>query len=445
MTTSALDRVREILRLRELAAAARGAGRNGAPAPPPAASEPPKELVARSLKGRKAKPVRYLVAGKIPVGKVSMFAGVGGMGKSTLMRHLIACLTTGRPAFGLDYEPPPACDVLLASVEDSPEDTIVPHLIAEGADLDRVVMVDGVRKGDKGVVLPFDLRDLELVFAQVEKRPTIRVMVIDPIMSFIGRAGVNENSSGEVRTLLDPLLSFSERTAISTLLIAHLNKATNVAAVNRIVGSTAFRDTCRVVFAVGPDPGDSDRRILALVKENVPGLDPQSIAFTREKVSDDVLAEVLKAPEFGELSPADLEKIGQQLAVVKPLGFVDCDADGVLGHGRPAQGGGKVEECMAWLLDFLKDYAHPAAEIERAAKKAGYGFESLKRAKARLGRNGTGQIENRNYGGNGTNDWWTGVGPVQAWTKRPGQTGADRVRPGGGPDEIGETGEMPTL
>jgi energy-coupling factor transporter ATP-binding protein EcfA2 len=354
------------------------------------------ELVVRSLKGRKAKPVRWLVDRKIPAGKLATIAGVGGMGKSTLVRHLIACLTNGRPAFGLDYDAPAPCDVLLASVEDSPEDTIIPHLMAEGADMLRVKTVEGTKKAD-GSVMPFDLRDIDLMIRLVEANPAIRLLVIDPIMSFVGRAGLNENSSSEIRTILDPLIGLADRTGVTVLLIAHLNKSSTATAINRIVGTSAFRDACRVVFAVGENPMDSQQRVMAIVKENLPGIDKQSVGFGRRLLSDEEAEAVLSSEEFSELEPDDRRRMAEQLAVIVPSGTVNVDADAALGTSKQekAAGTSTQRECADWIkVRVGTEYAWPDDEIQRDAERAGFSEATYRKAKSLLGKTrGTGEVQ----------------------------------------------------
>src|SRR5262245_3720189 len=97
------------------------------------------QVVFEALSTLKAKPVKWEVPGRIPRGKVTLIAGDGGMGKSTFVRHLIACITSGRPAFGMSYTAPIPGDVVTFAAEDGAEDVTVPSLIAEGADLKRVL------------------------------------------------------------------------------------------------------------------------------------------------------------------------------------------------------------------------------------------------------------------------------------------------------------------
>jgi hypothetical protein len=96
----------------------------------------------------------------------------------------------------------------------------------------------------------------------------------------------------------------------------------------------------------------------------------------------------------------------------------------------------KLEQCKAWLLDFLREYAHPSKEIEAAAMAAGFSPATLRDAKVALGSKGTGEVTHRNYGRQGENDWWSGVGPASGWKRRfPASSGPRLAR------EIGESVE----
>src|SRR5262249_35902791 len=124
-------------------------------------------------------PVRWLVPGYLPLGKLILLAGDGGHGKSVLTLHLTAALTRGQPCFGLDYKSPPACDVLLISCEDDFADTVVPRLLAAGAPLVRVWKVDGI-KTKEGKAAPYCLAHYQAMDRELAAHPDIRLVVIDP-------------------------------------------------------------------------------------------------------------------------------------------------------------------------------------------------------------------------------------------------------------------------
>ena len=59
---------------------------------------------------------------------MTILAGEGGNGKSSLSLHLAARVSTGQPALGLAYEAGPAGEALLVSCEDDLAQTTVPEI-----------------------------------------------------------------------------------------------------------------------------------------------------------------------------------------------------------------------------------------------------------------------------------------------------------------------------
>jgi hypothetical protein len=85
-------------------------------------------------------PIHWLWPGWIARGKLTVLAGAGGSGKTTLAISLIGILTSGGrwPDGERCHEP---ANVLIWSSEDDPADTLVPRLMAAGANLERVHII----------------------------------------------------------------------------------------------------------------------------------------------------------------------------------------------------------------------------------------------------------------------------------------------------------------
>ena len=87
--------------------------------------------------------------------------------------------------------------------EDDPEDTTKPRLMAAGADLTRVHLLrcvritQGANKAERMLALDTDLKLLE---AELVANPAIKLVVIDPITTYFGKANVNRDQ--ELRTVL---------------------------------------------------------------------------------------------------------------------------------------------------------------------------------------------------------------------------------------------------
>ena len=111
---------------------------------------------------------------------------------------------------------------------------------------------------------------------------------------------------------------------------------------------------------------------------------------------------------------------------------VGASVDGIDTAGREvgkAPASTKLDQCKQWLLEFLKDYAYPSKEIETAGKAAGFAPSTIRDAKVGLGKNGTGQVTHRNFGGDQNNDWWSGLGPYGLWKRRPAHGGRSEPIP----------------
>ena len=88
----------------------------------------------------------------MPVGKLTILAGAAGTGKTTLALALAVVLTAGgRWPDGSQCKQPG--NVLIWSSEDVADDTLVPRLIASGADLSRCHFIDGIAQDGESVPL----------------------------------------------------------------------------------------------------------------------------------------------------------------------------------------------------------------------------------------------------------------------------------------------------
>jgi hypothetical protein len=358
-------------------------------------------------------PLRWLVPEIIPLGKLTLFAGDGGHGKSTLTLALAAAVTTGRPAFGQVYAAPPPGDVLIVSCEDDFGDTVVPRLLAAGADLGRVRRIDGVRTPG-GKVSPFSLAHFEAVEDELTKRPSVRLIIIDPAGAYVG--GADDHRDSELRGLLGPLAEVAARRDVSVILVKHLSKNTSTRAVNRVMGSAGYVNAVRAAFLIAPDDKD-DRRLFVRLKAN---LSPVKVgfAFRHVQVPHDEAAALLA--RFESLTTEDRDRLAGQLFRLEFLGHVDAEADDVLAaHDRKQRGPSRVEECAAWLEEFLGDGPRVSADIDAEAAHQGFTKDNVNKAKAELKAKG---LRNSNRGGFGGR-WASGFGDPASWViKFPGHS-----------------------
>lgn len=209
-------------------------------------------------------PIKWLWDGWLAAGKLHIMAGAPGTGKTTISMAIAATLTTG--GCFPDGSPAKQGDVLIWSGEDDPKDTLIPRLMAAGADRTRVHIVDGVV--EQGLKRSFDpatdtgkLRDVMPVNA--------RLIIVDPIVSAI--AG-DSHKNAEVRRGLQPLVDLAAQHNCAILGITHFSKGTGGRdPVERLTGSQAFGALARTVFVAAKhqDEEGESKRIFCKAKSNI--------------------------------------------------------------------------------------------------------------------------------------------------------------------------------
>jgi putative DNA primase/helicase len=159
-----------------------------------------------------------------------------------------------------------AGDVIILAAEDNAADTLVPRLIAAGADLTNVHVVKAV-KGDDGVERAFNLAvDLDRLEQEYDLQ-RVRLLVVDPVSAYLGTAK-STNHGADVRTVLGRFAMFAARHDLGGLAIAHLNKTSGARAITRIMGSLEWVAAPRAVFLVTEEAG-TDRRLFVPLKNNL--------------------------------------------------------------------------------------------------------------------------------------------------------------------------------
>ncbi|WP_367184130.1 AAA family ATPase [uncultured Azohydromonas sp.] len=224
-------------------------------------------------------PVRWLWLGWLALGKLHILAGAPGQGKTTIALALASTVTTG--GRWPDGTRCPVGNVLVWSGEDDPVDTLLPRLLAAGADRARVFFVTGARIG--GRVEPFDpARDLPALQAQAQRIGDVRLIIVDTVVSAVTG---DSHKNTEVRRSLQPLVDMAASMDAALLGITHFSKGgQGQDPASRVVGSVAFTAVARVVLVAAKSKGEDgeDRRILARSKSNI-GPDEGGFAFSLEQ------------------------------------------------------------------------------------------------------------------------------------------------------------------
>ena len=203
----------------------------------------------------------------IPFGKITVIQGDPGEGKTTFVLSLLSIISNG--------EKLPFSDncvsgkVIYQNTEDDNSDTIKPRLELHQADCTNICFIE--KRSDS---LSLDSDEL----AESVKRINARVLVLDPIQSFLGE-NIDMNRANVIRPRLNHLKELAEKTGCAVLLVGHLNKNSSGKANYRGLGSIDISAAARSVLVVGRLTDNPDIRILAQQKNNL-GPIGKSLTFT---------------------------------------------------------------------------------------------------------------------------------------------------------------------
>jgi putative DNA primase/helicase len=214
----------------------------------------------------KPRVLKWIWQGVLPKGKVVTVAGDPGVGKGVLTAKIAAHVSTGR-----DWIPGQPCDrgtVAFLAHEDAKDDTVVPRLMAAGADLTRVAFIEGVTVPNAEGDIPFNLEESAPLLDQwLTDHSDVTVVIIDPINDFLG-PNTDSYKDAEVRQILNPLKIMAERHGVTMVMVSHMNKGSGKADY-RIMGAMAFTGVARITMLVVKDQHDPVRRLILPVKANI--------------------------------------------------------------------------------------------------------------------------------------------------------------------------------
>jgi hypothetical protein len=203
---------------------------------------------------------------------------LAGVGKSTFHGWLIAQLTRGTLP-GVHYGTPRK--VIICAREDSWERSIVPRLMAAGADRSLIWRAEVTDEDQRTkLVLPADNAVLE---AEV-RRLDIALVSLDPLLSTIDK-NFDSNKGREIREALEPLQNIADETRCVILGNAHFNKTSGGEPLLRITGSAAFGEVCRAALAFAQDK-ETGEYVISQVKNNLGRLDLPNLTYQLEPSRD---------------------------------------------------------------------------------------------------------------------------------------------------------------
>jgi len=323
---------------------------------------PTKEIVQITCAADiKPEPIRWLWDGWLARGKFHILAGEAGTGKTTIAIALAATISIGGRF--PDGTRSPVGNVLIWSGEDSAEDTLVPRLLAAGADRSRIHFIGNVQYGDE--IRSFDpSTDIPAMLEAAARIGDISLLIVDPVVNAVA---CDSHKNGEVRRALQPLVDFGEELGCAVLGITHFTKNTKgKEPLERVTGSLAFGALPRIVLVTAKiTEGETTRRIFCRAKSNI-GVDHGGFEYD------------LYQKEINEC-----EGIFSSYALWGKA--VEGSARELLAEAEYDNNDSEVAGAERFLRDLLADGAMPYKEIEQDYKGEGYSLSTIKKAKKRLG------------------------------------------------------------
>lgn len=297
-------------------------------------------------------------------GELTVFAGLPDGGKGTTVANIVATITGHRPFPGETTYTLDAQDtVLMFSAEESHDTTTLPRILAANGNRSKVIFVKGVeaqgRTKERVIRL---LNDMEPIRNLLKQNPQIGLLVIDPIDCYFG--GAKKNSAEDVTQIYGSLKKLAEDFNVAILIVDHLNKNGDNAAIHRISGAGAAGARPRLAWVFGKDKSEQNIRHIACLKGNI-------LTENEKKGRKFFLKSVF----------IDIDGKPSSQSCVEWDGLSELDADDLLANPDAAERArGKAER-------FLRDLKVPTphTEIIEAAALLSVSITTLNRAKKELG------------------------------------------------------------
>lgn len=312
------------------------------------------------------KTAQWLVPRYIPKGQITILAGDGGTGKTTIWCNLAAAVSSGKKVFFDEvpedftgYQPQ---KVLFFSSEDSIEYTLRSKLRRAGANLENIKSLPITDNTFRDLKFGSDL----LKFLIEQEKPAL--VVFDPIQAFIP-PDIQMGQRNAMRNNLNPLIGLGEEYGTTFLIIVHTNKRQGVYGRNRIADSADVWDIARSVLIAGTTD-NSQVRYLSHEKSN-----------------------------YGELGETALFKIEDGIAVFDT--YCDKrDADFVRERDALAYQAPQRHDAEDFIFQYLRNGKKPTAELDAAAVASGISKKTLERAKTEMRKKGILGVTRTGYGNN---------------------------------------------
>jgi len=252
-------------------------------------------LAERGAHSVKIRPVPWLWHGVMPTHMSTAITGDAGQGKSLVAVDMAARVSSGLPFPVYDKPSPTVCGhVFYVTSEGVPEMILVPRLMAAGADLSKITIIEGMYLKKDNFSM-FDItQNLPHLECRAQDFPDLKLIIVDPIASFLPER-INPNQTNAVRQAMDRISNLAYKLGIAAPTVMHFNKSSGGRAIHKTSGSGQFEASVKMSWSVIRREDDPRNvRVLVPQKSNISGCD-KSLSFSIHPVE-------FPAPEYpGEI------------------------------------------------------------------------------------------------------------------------------------------------
>jgi len=285
-------------------------------------------ILSHSLKGVTAKPIEWIVEGRLPRGMLAYMFAPKGVGKTKLCNHW------NKLANDQGFR------VIRFNMEDS-EDTILKpslHAASYNVELTEVVdksalMVDGDKQLSTGVNFS-DQAHIDGLRELINRLGDVGLVIIEPINNYKGKS--KAISEDDMRPIYQAIANLAEEMNISILAVSHKNRKKDVDLQEMSHGAGSSIHVARANWYLQKDKdGGPEDRLLVDAGSNIPV--GKSLAF-----------KITQVPSFS-LDGVTFDKI----AVASHFEDSEVTADEAQEDAESPARKSQANQIAAWLVEFL--------------------------------------------------------------------------------------------
>jgi putative DNA primase/helicase len=256
--------------------------------------------------------------------------------------------------------------------EDDIKRTVIPRLMAAGANLANIELLDNrsfevfdkeFNRVDRREI---DLsQDCKMLNQLIKTHEDITLLIIDPTTGVYGSK--NTNHDKDMRPIMNELRDLCEARGLTILGVTHTNKRGDAAAIDQIQGASSIAGAARAawLFTRDTDSDDEHAHMMTCIKSN---LSDKHDGLKLLTVATEVNAAVGKHPMivWGEGTKMQADEANQAL------------------KEKRESKNGKRDGARQAILALLMDGAKLSMDVYSALEKLGHSSETIKRAAGEL-------------------------------------------------------------